>query len=147
MYCIDFTHIHRLNNVQTASYFTCCTQSPHLLLLPHLLRHIINPGEPHSREHSCHVHFHRSSRISTRFRGALTPENILITTTELFRYIPLPDAPKEKDVISILTLVDFTDINRARETTSAPWPRLVGSPNAPPAKSRSVGFAGESGGS
>ncbi|KAF8974038.1 kinase-like domain-containing protein [Flammula alnicola] len=56
------------------------------------------------------------------FHRDMKPENVLVTTTGLFDYTPVspiapPNAPKEKDVMTIIKLADF---GLARETKSAP---------------------------
>ncbi|KDR75621.1 hypothetical protein GALMADRAFT_226248 [Galerina marginata CBS 339.88] len=66
------------------------------------------------------------------FHRDLIPENILVTTTGLFNYIPVPVAPNtaaaigtpmEKDIVVIIKLSDFS---LARETSSnAPYTEYV----------------------
>lgn len=56
------------------------------------------------------------------FHRDMKPENVLVTTTGLFDYVPLspiapPNAPPEKDVVAIIKLADF---GLARETKSKP---------------------------
>ena len=58
------------------------------------------------------------------FHRDMKPENVLVTTTGYFDYatvspIAPPNAPKEKDVVAIIKLADFS---LARETKSIPPP-------------------------
>ncbi|TFK30435.1 Pkinase-domain-containing protein [Coprinopsis marcescibilis] len=63
-----------------------------------------------------HIHTHGY------FHRDMKPENVLVTTIGLFDYTPVapnaaPNAPKEKDVVTIIKLADF---GLARETKSNP---------------------------
>jgi meiosis induction protein kinase IME2/SME1 len=63
-----------------------------------------------------HIH------ASGYFHRDMKPENLLVTTTGLYDYIPLspiapPNAPPEKDVVVLIKLADF---GLARETKSKP---------------------------
>jgi serine/threonine protein kinase len=53
------------------------------------------------------------------FHRDMKPENVLVTTTGLFDYVPISLAapPKERDVVAIIKLADF---GLARETKSKP---------------------------
>ncbi|EAU93103.2 CMGC/RCK/MAK protein kinase [Coprinopsis cinerea okayama7 len=63
-----------------------------------------------------HIHTHGY------FHRDMKPENVLVTTVGLFDYTPVspiapPNAPKERDVVTIIKLADF---GLARETRSRP---------------------------
>ena len=60
-----------------------------------------------------HIH------TSGYFHRDMKPENVLVTTTGLFDYLPVSPAapPKERDVVAIIKLADF---GLARETKSKP---------------------------